>query len=125
MNEDTKNVNALNEISLVSETGIQHKKQFWKYYIILQNEVIGSVKLKFKGSELTILSLNIHPEFRGRKLSKTLLNEVIKRHGHIDLYIKPRPYGLNSLSREKLYEYYKSFGFKDLDEDLKLKRKGT
>jgi GNAT superfamily N-acetyltransferase len=104
----------------------KYNRYIWKYYLTNEKRIIGSIKVKYKERELTLLNLNIEPEHRGKGLAKALLQIVIDKHGSKEeLYIKPNPYKDQPVSRDKLEKFYQSFGFNAFGSEGKMKRDAT
>ena len=103
-------------------------KVFFKYFIKQDEVILGSAILRDRKGEMTILSLQVEPEFRGKGVATELLNKIISDYSTTDLYIRPRPYKDKPVDRDKLRNFYAKMGFVELGEEgkmVKLHRAGS
>lgn len=115
--------------TLPGDYRLEHEKKeknkipFDKFLITSNGEEVGSVLVKQKEFGLTVLSLKVSREHRGKGLAKLLLQTVCEYFNNNDLYIRANPFGDAPISREKLYVLYEKYGFKEFGEEKRMVRK--
>jgi GNAT superfamily N-acetyltransferase len=78
---------------------------------------IGCVKVSGRGNNRRVEDLHVYENFRRKGYATRLMNTVIERHGHTNLYLVAKP------SREKnapglitLMRFYRGLGFDTTDD---------
>lgn len=73
-----------------------------------------------EGVCIVVHSLKVPPQHRqqghGREVLKRMLGEIRARWPRVPVYIHVLPYGEYSMDRERMFEFYKSAGFRRAEE---------
>lgn len=117
-----KDINEIYNVSISSiknswslESFIEDFNNMFSEYIVLTDEenIIGFISIWRVIDEITITNISIKEEYKGRGLSKLLMNYIIENNPNYGMFLEVRESNIIAIN------LYKKFGFKKVHKRYK------